>query len=102
MTTSTRPTTEKRTANLASQARQLSEHYPELYDHLRRRDKAIERALRRIPSRADVELSSVFRPRHHLEKALQELPPGVGDLNGYAPTDSDPTPGLIEEEIIDG
>ncbi len=102
MTTSTRPNTEKRTASLASQARQLSEHYPELYDHLRRRDKAIERALRRIPSRADVELSSVFRPRRHLEKALRELPPGIGDLNGHTVQDSDPNLRLTDEGIIDG
>ncbi len=102
MTTSIRPNTEQRTASLASQARQLSEHYPELYDHLRRRDKAIERALARIPSRADVELASVFNARRYLEKTMKNLAPGVGDLNGFdapKPTTHD---GLTKEEHIDG
>ena len=99
--TKQRPKTD-RGATLAVQARQLSEHYPELYEHLKRRDQAIERALARIPSRADVELASTFNARRYLEKTMKNLAPGVSDLNGLTIQDSDPNPGLTEEEIIDG
>jgi hypothetical protein len=67
-------------ATLTRQVRQLQEHYPDLYDYLKRRDRALERALARIPSRADIELSSVFNARAYLEKTLRELAPGVGEL----------------------
>lgn len=90
------------TRTLADQARQMSEHYPELYDHLKQRDRALERALARIPSRADVELASTFNARQHLEKTMKNLAPGVGDLNGLD-TPKPPTHDrLTAEEIVDG
>jgi hypothetical protein len=80
MNTATTRMTEHRMPELATQVRQLQEHYPDLYDYLKRRDRALERALARIPSRADIELSSVFNARAYLEKTLRELAPGVGEL----------------------
>ncbi len=90
------------TKTLEDQARQMSEHYPELYDHLRRRDRAIERALARIPSRADVELSSVFNARRYLEQTMKSLAPGVGDLNGVDVAKPPMQDGPTGEELIDG
>ena len=90
MTVAGQMSTTNKETTLAIQTRQLSEHYPELYEHLKRRDRAIERALARVPSRADVELASVFNARSYLEKTMRELAPGVGDLNGFAIQDSDP------------
>ena len=89
-------------ADIASQARQLREHYPGLYDHLTRRDRAIERALAWIPSHADVELASVFNARRYLEMTMKNLAPGVGDLNGLDVAKPPTHDGLTEEEIIDG
>jgi hypothetical protein len=86
---------------LTTQARQLAEHYPELYEHLRRRDRALERALARIPSRADVELASVFNARRYLEKTMKNLAPGVRDLNGVAISTPKTDEGLMEVETID-
>ena len=106
MTAITQPTREKAAADtnrtLAVQARQLSEHYPELYEHLKRRDRAIERALARIPSQADVELASVFNARRYLEKTMKNLAPGIGDLNGFSIPEPVTHDGLTKEEIIDG
>jgi len=69
-----------RTPDLATQVRHVQEQFPDLYDYLTQRDRALERTLARIPSRADIELSSVFNTRAYLEKALRGLAPGVGDL----------------------
>ena len=102
MTATEAKRTVDRSRTLATQARQLSEHYPELYEHLKRRDRAIERALARIPSRADVELASVFNARRYLEKAMKNLAPGVGDLNGLDLPKPSTQDGRTEEEIIDG
>jgi hypothetical protein len=87
---------------LAIQTRQLAEHYPELYEYLKQRDRALERALARIPSRADVELASVFNARRYLEKTMKSLAPGVGDLNGLSAPESATDASSKEEEIIDG
>ena len=76
----------------------MSEHYPELYDHLKKRDRAIERALARIPSRADIELASTFNARNYLEKTMRELAPGVGDLRKAEIQPGEPT----GEELIHG
>lgn len=73
--------TEHQSAELASQARRLRAHYPLLYDYLERRDRALERALARIPSQADVELGGVFNDLAYLETTLQSLAPGIADLN---------------------
>ncbi|CAN5576383.1 hypothetical protein BH23CHL2_BH23CHL2_34630 [soil metagenome] len=67
-------------AVLVRQARQLQEHFLDLYTYLAKRDRAIERLLARIPSPADLELSSVFNSRAYLEQALWELPPSIGEL----------------------
>ncbi len=86
MTTATAtPGIEKTT--LATQARRMSEHFPELYDHLKRRDEKLARALRRIPSRADIELAATFNSRSHLERALQALGPGLRELSESEATD---------------
>jgi len=68
-------------ATLAWQVRQLQEHYPELYDYLKARDRAIERALRRMPSQADIELSAgAVNACARLEQALRDLLPGAAAL----------------------
>ena len=90
------------TKTLAGQVRQLQGHYPDLYDYLAKRDRAIERALARIPSRADIELSSTFNARAYLEKTMRDLAPGVGDLSERAVSDPVLHDGLTEEEVIDG
>ena len=100
ITTPTRSTSDMET--LAGQVRQLQEHYPDLYDYLAKRDRAIERALARIPSRADIELSSTFNARAYLERTMRDLVPGVGDLNGFDVATPPTHDGLIEEGIIDG
>lgn len=99
--TMTAPPAEK-TRTLADQARQMSEHYPELYDYLKQRDRTLERALARIPSRADIELASVFNARRYLEKTLKNLAPGVGDLNGLDAPKPATHNGRTGEEMIDG
>jgi hypothetical protein len=66
MSTPMTGTVEHRTPELATQVRQVREQFPDLYDYLTQRDRALERALARIPSRADIELSSVFNTRTYL------------------------------------
>ena len=102
MTTMTTRRTTVDAVTLASQVRQLQEHYPDLYGYLAKRDRAIERALARIPSRADVELSSVFNARAYLERTMRDLAPGVGDLSERAVSDPVVHDGLTEAEVIDG
>lgn len=67
-------------AELAECARQLQDRWPLLFDYLERRDRALERALARIPSPADIEQYAVFNIRAHLAHTLGQLPPGIGQL----------------------
>lgn len=67
-------------AELAECARQLQERWPLLYDYLEHRDRALDRALARIPSPADIELYGAFNVRAHLAQMLGQVPPGVGRL----------------------
>lgn len=69
-----------RDPDLSGQARHLQKSHAELFEYLQNRDRAIERALSRIPSQADVELGSVFNVRTFLDHTLQGLAPGVGEL----------------------
>lgn len=73
-------TTEQTSTDLAGQAKQLREQCAMLYAYLEKRDRTLILALERIPSHADVEMSSVFDVRAHLEATLQNLAPGVADL----------------------
>jgi hypothetical protein len=73
-------TNQQMPAELASQARQLQEHFPVLYNYLERRDCVLERALARIPNQADIELGSVFDLFACLEATLQDLTPGIAEL----------------------
>lgn len=78
-------------ATLAGQVRQLQEHYPDLYAYLKARDQAIERALRRIPSGADIELAAgAVNACARLERALRDLQPGVAALSAPAQRESEP------------
>ena len=68
-------------AAIADQARQLSEHYPDLYEHLTQRDRAIERAL---------------------EQTMKNLAPGIGALCELVVPEPATHACLTEEAFIEG
>ena len=69
-----RPTT------LQEQARVLRDDFPELFEHLSRRDELLQRAFRRIPSPADVELSATWNHRRFVDRTLEKIGPGLSEL----------------------
>jgi len=69
-----RPTT------LQAQARELRQEYPELFAYLNERDRKLQRALRRVPSPADIELSATWNHRRFVEKTLSAFGDGVEKL----------------------
>lgn len=69
-----RPTT------LQEQARALRADFPELYDYLNTRDEKLRRALNRVPSPADIELSATWNHRKYIERTMNALGPGLTDL----------------------
>lgn len=70
----TRPTT------LQEQAQALRSDFPELYDYLNARDEKLRRALRRVPSPADIELSATWNHRKYIEQTINRWGPGIEDL----------------------
>ncbi|MEZ4521356.1 MAG: hypothetical protein R3A46_06915 [Thermomicrobiales bacterium] len=70
----TRPTT------LQEQARELKTAYPELYAHLNRREANLRRALGRIPSPADIELSAAWNHQRYVDKTMRDLGAGLDEL----------------------
>lgn len=74
--------TRKAELSLASQACIVREQYPELFSYLRERDLRLRRALKRVPSRADIELSATFNYRTHLSRAIDDYATGIGELAG--------------------
>ncbi len=69
-----------RPATLESQATQLREGFPDLYAYLVKRDRKLARALKRIPSPADIELSATWNQRRFVQKTVTDLGPGIEDL----------------------
>lgn len=76
----TRRTASVQQSLLYHQACQVKTQYPELYAFLKQRDTTLARALSRIPNPVDVELSSVFDLRAHVERTLAGIPPGLYSL----------------------
>lgn len=70
----TRPTT------LQEQAREVQSMYPELYAYLNQRDANLRRALRRVPSPADIELSATWNHQRFVDKTIRGLGAGLDDL----------------------
>ena len=62
-------------AVLREQATAFQQQFPELYEHLRRRDAELLR-LARLPSPADIELSATLNVRGRLERVRQALERG--------------------------
>jgi hypothetical protein len=77
MTTHT-PTTQ--TEVIAEQAMRVRVLYPELFDYLTRRDQNLRRALRRVPSPADIELSASWNRTEFIKRALDRYGPGIDEL----------------------
>lgn len=71
-------------ATLHDQACEFRVRYPELYRHLVTRDAKIRRALRRVPSPADVELSATYNHTRHMSKAMESAGPGLDELGAHA------------------
>lgn len=69
-----------RPVTLQAQARELRRAYPELFAYLDERDRKLKRALRRVPSPADIELSATWNHRSFVQKTLDSMGSGVGDL----------------------
>jgi len=72
--------TERQACTLADQARRMRAECPELFAYLSRRDAALRKTLRRVPSPADIELYAVFNVRAHLAQALGDYGHGVAEL----------------------
>lgn len=77
MTTSTHP---DELTLIREQAARLRESYPELFVHLVARDRKLERALKRIPSPADVELSATWDQRKFLTQTLASCGASIEEL----------------------
>lgn len=69
-----------RPATLQAQARALHSEFPELYVYLAQRDDNLRRALRRVPSPADIELSATWSHQDFVQKTLGAMGPGVRRL----------------------
>lgn len=69
-----RPTT------IQNQAQVLRNEFPELYAYLCQRDDNLQRALRRVPSPADIELSATWNHQDFVRKTLGAMGPGVRQL----------------------
>lgn len=69
-----------RPATLQAQARDLRREYPELFAYLSERDAKLQRALRRVPSPADIELSANWNHRRFVEKTISSVGAGIGQL----------------------
>lgn len=64
------------------QALWVRREYPELFAYLARRDRELRRALNRVPSPADVELSATWNQRNHVERTLRAFGTGIDELAG--------------------
>lgn len=71
-------------STLHAQACELRKHYPDLYRHLVARDMKIRRAMRRIPSPADIELSATYNHSRHVATLLEAAGPGLDELGSEA------------------
>jgi hypothetical protein len=69
-----------RPATLQAQARQLRSEFPELFAYLSERDQKLQRAFRRVPSPADIELSATWNHRSFVQKTFDSIGAGVGRL----------------------
>jgi hypothetical protein len=65
---------------LQEQARAIRDEFPELFAYLNERDEVLRRAVRRIPSPADVELSATWNYRSYVQKTLSAMGAGVDEL----------------------
>lgn len=77
MTAHTRAT---QTEVIAEQAMRIRVLYPELFDYLMLRDQNLRRALRRVPSPADIELSASWNRPEFIKRALDRYGPGIDEL----------------------
>ena len=67
-------------ATLQEQARELRREYPQLFAYLSERDRKLQRALRRVPSPADIELSATWNHHKFIEKTLASSGSGIETL----------------------
>lgn len=54
--------------------------YPELYHYLQERERALQRAARRIPCPADIELWAAPRRHPSVRDVVERLGPGLEEL----------------------
>lgn len=67
-------------STLKEQARAFRTVCPELFAHLKARDARLRRALQRVPSPADIELSATWNHRKYIKRTINSLGPGLDDL----------------------
>jgi hypothetical protein len=77
MVVQTRPSS---TDVICEQAVEVRQRYPELFAYLARRDRDLRRALGRVPSPADIELSANWNQRGFVERALRSFGAGIDEL----------------------
>lgn len=65
---------------LHEQAVSVQQQFPELYCYLKARDDILQRAIRQVPSQADIELYAAPGTRRRLEALLRNLDPGIDTL----------------------
>ncbi|HLT18338.1 MAG TPA: hypothetical protein VKZ96_02695 [Thermomicrobiales bacterium] len=65
---------------IREQATHLRQTYPELFAHLVARDRKLERAMKRIPSPADIELSAAWDQRAFFARTLATCGAGIEEL----------------------
>jgi hypothetical protein len=67
---------------IRQQAFQVRRQYPELFAHLTARDRELKRALGRVPSSADIELSANWDRRGFVKRTLDAFGTGIEELVG--------------------
>ena len=67
---------------IQEQARVLSHEFPDIFDYLHQRDQELRKALGRVPSPADIELSATWNHHRFVERTLNRIGPGISELAG--------------------
>jgi hypothetical protein len=65
---------------IARQASQVQQQFPELYAYLEHRDASLERARTWVAMRHDVETCATHNPWTRIEAILEDLDPGIAEV----------------------